>query len=176
MVQHPRRAIHPTSLFEPTLTVDTSERSARLLDDSVSLDRFFFRVGVEAISDSSSSSLESVDVSGVSTSEVSLFSGASSGDAVLEDPDDSLDDDELVDDESDPSGVSADATPCPVNTAAPIPRATASPPMGPTRTPAPMPIFLPWRLQRRRHLGGIDDDCVVRVNSTTQAASETIRR
>jgi hypothetical protein len=38
------------------------------------------------------------------------------------------------DDDSDPDGLegSADATPCPTKTAAPIPRATASPPIRPT--------------------------------------------
>jgi hypothetical protein len=65
---------------------------------------------------------------------------------------DELVDDELIDDESDPSDVSADATPCPVKTAAPIPRATASPPIRPTYPPAPMPMCLPWRLRRYRHL------------------------
>jgi hypothetical protein len=122
----------------------------------VSLDRLFFRLVVEA--GVLSSALESADASGVSASGVCLLSGSWSGEVVLEDSDDSadepvdvddveaapslepLDDEELVDDESDPSDGSADATPCPVKTAAPIPRATASPPTRPTHTPEPMLI------------------------------------
>jgi hypothetical protein len=116
------------------------------------------------------SELESFDASEVSASALFLGSGASSGEVVSSlasldvdeavddesDPSDvplvSLDVDEAVDDESDPSDVSADATPVPVTIAAPIPRATASPPIRPTYAPAPMPIYLPWRLRRYRHL------------------------
>jgi hypothetical protein len=128
-------------------------------------------VVVESVG-SSSSSLESVDASGDSVSEVSLVSdvvlGASSGDVVFDDADESVDepleslDDELVDDASDPSDVSADATPCPVNTAAPIPRATASPPIRATDIPAPMHKYLPWTLQGGGHLGGIDRETIQR--------------
>jgi hypothetical protein len=48
--------------------------------------------------------------------------------------------DELVDDDSDPdeSVVSANATPWPLTTAAPMPNATASPPIRPMYAPAPM--------------------------------------
>ena len=49
--------------------------------------------------------------------------------------------DELL--EPEPAGVSADATPCPTKTAAPIPRATANPPIRPTYAPAPMAICIP---------------------------------
>jgi hypothetical protein len=164
------------------VSVDTSGRSTRRVDGvvslDVSLDRLFFRLVVEA-GGVSSLVLESVDVSGVSASEVCLLSGASSDEVDAEEPDVSVgepvdvdvddveaapsleplddeelvEDEELVDDESDPSDGSADATPCPVNTAAPIPRATASPPTRPTQTPEPMHIYLPWTLRLRRHLG-----------------------
>ena len=62
---------------------------------------------------------------------------------VGDEPDDDV---ELVDAESVPDGVdgSAVATPGPYTTAAPIPNATASPPICPTVSAAPMGIWLPW--------------------------------
>jgi hypothetical protein len=49
-----------------------------------------------------------------------------------------LDDESGPDDEDSPDAVSAHATPCPAKTAAPTPRATASPPTRPIYLEAPM--------------------------------------
>jgi hypothetical protein len=61
-----------------------------------------------------------------------------------------------LDDDVDPEvpDVSADATPCPVKTAAPIPRAAANPLIRPTYTPAPMTMCIP---SRRAPVCGFDE-------------------
>jgi hypothetical protein len=99
--------------------------SAVLVVGLASFDRFFVVGGVGSVVDLGSA--EGLAVVFVDES------------AVVESVDDELVD-ELVDEDSDPgeSDVSAHATPGPATTAAPIPNATASPPIRPTHAPAPM--------------------------------------
>jgi hypothetical protein len=83
------------------------------------------------------------------------------------DPDEPVDEaPDAVDDDPDPvvAPVSADATPCPTRTAAPIPSAAASPPIRPTYAPAPMHICIPPGQRARPQLGRIGGHCVAWVN------------
>jgi hypothetical protein len=111
---------------------DSAVDSARLVDDDFFC-RLFVRVGgADVVS-------ESVVACGFSDSAVCWFSDA----GLDADPEDSVEvaldvdedfddaDDESVPDAPDDSDGSAEATPCPVKTAAPIPSATANPPSRP---------------------------------------------
>ncbi|MDT5324537.1 MAG: hypothetical protein QOF25_1689 [Mycobacterium sp.] len=144
--------------------VASTECWSRLAADRDALDRLVVRVGLEAgsVSSSTPDPPESVEESGVSCSDG--FSSPGVVELVSDEADGEFDVEPLVEPEvavDEPSDVevdaappvdplddapapdvegSADATPCPVNTAVPIPRATASPPIRPTYDPAPMPI------------------------------------
>jgi len=127
-----------------------------LVDWSETLDFFFF-CGVESTA-SVFGSVESVVASAFSV-DCCLVSG---DDAPGFDSDEPVDEaPDPVDDDPDPdvAPVSADATPCPTRTAAPIPRATASPPIRPTHAAAPMHMCIPSVQRARPQLGRIGGRC-----------------
>ena len=102
-----------------------------------SFDRFFVVGGVGSVVGSGFFVAVAVDVGlGAADGSAAAFVDES---AVVEPVVEPVDD-ELVDDDSDPdeSDVSAHATPWPATTAAPMPNATASPPIRPTYAAAPM--------------------------------------
>ena len=115
----------------PVFPVEPTASRVVLVDGCVALDFFFFF------------GAGSVTADFVSLESVVVFSSAG---CLLSDNDvPEVEIEEFVDDDSDPDALdgSADATPSPMKTAAPIPRAAASAPMRPTYAPAPMPMCLP---------------------------------
>jgi hypothetical protein len=140
---------------------DSAGSCAGLVDWSEALDFFFFfDVGSTA---SVFGSVESVVVLAFSSCSCLLFGEDAPGfdpdEPVGEAPDAVDDDPDLV-----VAPVSADATPCPTRTAAPIPRAAASPPIRPTYAPAAMHICIPAGRRARPQLGRISGHCVGWVN------------
>jgi hypothetical protein len=116
----------------PVFPVEPTASRVVPVDGCEALDFFFFFFGAG-----------SVTADFVSLESVVVFSSAG---CLLSDNDvPEVEFEEFVDDDSDPDALdrSADATPCPTKTAAPIPRATASAPMRPTYAPAPMFMCLP---------------------------------
>jgi hypothetical protein len=133
-----------------------------LLDGCEALDFFFFFGGGSVTADIVS--LESVDAVAFS----------SAGCLLSDDDFPALDVEEFVDDDADPDVLdgSADATPCPTKTAAPIPRAAASPPIRPPVRPSTHAyvltvdkrVYVPSTSAPRLRLERIGLDCVAEVN------------